>query len=291
MGWHIKVVANELSLTKKQATQLVGILEATWNEWETYREWIGDKDDLIGFFTGKVKFIDDFMEHMDHFKDPEVQAAFLQVGAKGFVTIGDFEGDQRGHVWTHAFEGDAYNYEYGSTRNLVDGRVQATPTVVRGINTSLLNQSWMDGLKAMAPFDGNTFVLTGELDTMDRSVVTDAIEAMGGRVSSSLSSKTFALIQGSAPGPAKIAKAQKQGTSIWDEDMLLITLGLKTAIVTSVSDVGVVAQSKTPFGWYFEEVHIKSGDIVNTGFSRTDITDIASKVKGFQIRIMPVFAA
>jgi len=65
-------------------------------------------------------------------------------------------------------------------------------------------------------FAGKSFVLTGTLAGMTRAEAKRAIEALGGKVTSSLSKKTAALICGRDPG-SKLAKAQRLGTEILDE--------------------------------------------------------------------------
>ena len=66
---------------------------------------------------------------------------------------------------------------------------------------------------------GKTFVLTGALSSMTRDAAKDAIQAKGGKVTGSVSSKTDYLIAGEKAG-SKLAKAQKLGVEILDEDAL-----------------------------------------------------------------------
>jgi DNA ligase (NAD+) len=67
---------------------------------------------------------------------------------------------------------------------------------------------------------GKTFVLTGTLPTLTREDVTARIEALGGKVSSSVSKKTDYVLAGSDPG-SKLDKAQKLGVAIIDEKQFL----------------------------------------------------------------------
>ena len=65
-------------------------------------------------------------------------------------------------------------------------------------------------------FNGNTFVITGTLDNYTRDEVKNLIEERGGKASSSVSSKTTAVIVGAAPG-SKYDKAKELGITIWEE--------------------------------------------------------------------------
>ena len=69
---------------------------------------------------------------------------------------------------------------------------------------------------ALGPFAGQTFVLTGTLPTMSREQAAAKIEALGGKVSSSVSKKTDYVVAGVEAG-SKLEKAQKLGVKIIDE--------------------------------------------------------------------------
>ncbi|MBK8000500.1 MAG: NAD-dependent DNA ligase LigA [Verrucomicrobia bacterium] len=69
---------------------------------------------------------------------------------------------------------------------------------------------------ALGPFAGMTFVLTGTLPTMSREEASAKIEALGGKVSSSVSKKTDYVLAGEEAG-SKLEKAQKLGVKIIDE--------------------------------------------------------------------------
>lgn len=74
-----------------------------------------------------------------------------------------------------------------------------------------------------APLHGKTFVLTGTLPTMSREEAKEKIEALGGKVSGSVSKKTDYVVVGADPG-SKCDKALDLGIIILDEAGLLILL-------------------------------------------------------------------
>jgi DNA ligase (NAD+) len=79
--------------------------------------------------------------------------------------------------------------------------------------------SWPEGAgdaNAPKPLAGKTLVLTGTLPSLSRDQAQALIEAAGGKVSGSVSKKTFAVVAGAEAG-SKLAKAQELGISILDE--------------------------------------------------------------------------
>ncbi len=68
---------------------------------------------------------------------------------------------------------------------------------------------------------GKSFVISGVFEKHSRDELKNIIERNGGKVSSSISSKTSFLIAGSEAGPSKIQKAEALGTNMISEDEFL----------------------------------------------------------------------
>lgn len=78
--------------------------------------------------------------------------------------------------------------------------------------------------------DGLTFVITGELDSMERDEAKAVIEEHGGKVTGGISGKTKYIVAGEEAGPAKLAKAQEKNIPILSEDDLLDLIRVKSGI-------------------------------------------------------------
>jgi DNA ligase (NAD+) len=76
------------------------------------------------------------------------------------------------------------------------------------------------GGKAGSPFAGKTIVLTGTLESFGRKELTERLEALGAKVTGSVSKNTDLVIVGESPG-SKRDKARQLGVETWDEDRLL----------------------------------------------------------------------
>ncbi|HEY3521808.1 MAG TPA: NAD-dependent DNA ligase LigA [Rhodanobacteraceae bacterium] len=72
---------------------------------------------------------------------------------------------------------------------------------------------------AASPLDGRTVVLTGTLSALTRDEAKEKLEALGAKVSGSVSKKTSFVVAGEAAG-SKLDKAQELGIEIWDEARL-----------------------------------------------------------------------
>ena len=73
---------------------------------------------------------------------------------------------------------------------------------------------------AEGPLTGRQYVITGTLEGMTREEAKEALEALGAKVSDSVSKKTAGVIVGETPG-SKLAKAEKAGVPVLDEAALV----------------------------------------------------------------------
>jgi DNA ligase (NAD+) len=71
------------------------------------------------------------------------------------------------------------------------------------------------------PLTGNTYVVTGTLEAFSREQAATALEALGAKVTNSVSKKTTGLVVGEEPGNSKLTKAQREGVPLLTEQDLL----------------------------------------------------------------------
>ncbi|CAM4000092.1 NAD-dependent DNA ligase LigA [Vreelandella rituensis] len=73
------------------------------------------------------------------------------------------------------------------------------------------------------PLEGQTWVLTGTLESMTRDEGKARLQALGAKVSGSVSKKTACLVAGEAAG-SKLSKAEQMGVEVIDEPTFLVRL-------------------------------------------------------------------
>jgi DNA ligase (NAD+) len=82
------------------------------------------------------------------------------------------------------------------------------------------------GLQIEQPLVGQTFVLTGSMESMSRKDAKEKLHVLGAKVSESISKNTTYVVLGADPG-LKLAKAKNLGVKIIDEKELLGILKIK----------------------------------------------------------------
>jgi DNA ligase (NAD+) len=95
-------------------------------------------------------------------------------------------------------------------------------TVIRALRSAGVHWAEHPGRAAQAPLPlaGKTFVLTGTLRGLTRDDAKARIEALGGKVAGSVSTRTAYVVVGADPG-SKFDKARQLGIPILDEEALL----------------------------------------------------------------------
>jgi DNA ligase (NAD+) len=101
---------------------------------------------------------------------------------------------------------------------------EANRELVRRLTEAGLNTVEAAGEPVSQAFQGQQFVLTGGLRTMTREQAKAAIEARGGRVTSSVSKKTSYLVYGDDPG-SKLERARELEVECLDEEAFRAKLG------------------------------------------------------------------
>lgn len=87
-----------------------------------------------------------------------------------------------------------------------------------GVQPEFIDQSSL-------PLVGQSYIITGTLESMDRETAEDKLRALGATVTSSVTKTTTALITGAKPGKGKTDKAAKLGIPTISEPDLLKLIG------------------------------------------------------------------
>jgi DNA ligase (NAD+) len=88
-----------------------------------------------------------------------------------------------------------------------------------GVNTSYKGPKLVRAEESDSYLAGKTVVLTGKLEQMTRNEAKEGIEALGGKVTGSVSKSTDLVVAGGAAG-SKLKKAKELKIEVWDEDRL-----------------------------------------------------------------------
>jgi DNA ligase (NAD+) len=215
------------SLGPEVATQLIEA-DLVSHVADLYRLTARDLTPLEGFAETSAKNLIDGIEASKHRGLARVLVALgiPHVGSRAASifarTYGDIDAMQQASIEEFtALEGigpiiaeSLYEYLHGpvgseTIRRLVEAGVQMT--------------SHQQG-PAEGVLSGKTLVVTGTLKQLTRDKAVAAIEAAGGRCTSSVSSKTDYLVAGANAG-SKLTKAQQLGVDVLDEEAFLRLLG------------------------------------------------------------------
>jgi DNA ligase (NAD+) len=102
-----------------------------------------------------------------------------------------------------------------------DGENRALVGELRSPEVGLRFELSTEELPREGPLSGRTYVVTGTLERFSRDEAKARLEALGAKVTDSVSAKTTGLVVGEEPGASKLAKAQKAGVPQLGETELL----------------------------------------------------------------------
>ena len=88
------------------------------------------------------------------------------------------------------------------------------------------------------PLDGVTVVITGSLENYSRDSATEAVQALGGKVTGSVSKKTDFVIAGDSPGGSKYDKAIALKVPLLDEAGFRVLLDSGSRAASAVATIG-----------------------------------------------------
>ena len=99
-------------------------------------------------------------------------------------------------------------------------QVEKNRALIERLRQAGVNMQAEQQEETTGPLSGQSFLLTGRLNTMTRPAAEEAIVKLGGKIASGVSKSLNHLIVGEDAG-SKLAKAQKAGVPIHDEQWLL----------------------------------------------------------------------
>lgn len=98
-----------------------------------------------------------------------------------------------------------------------------------GVNTDYLGQTAADLASVESPFKDKVIVLTGKLTHFNRNEAKEKIEALGGKVTGSVSKKTDVVVAGEDAG-SKLEKAEKLEITVWNETQMVEAIENSTKV-------------------------------------------------------------
>jgi DNA ligase (NAD+) len=98
-----------------------------------------------------------------------------------------------------------------------------------GVNTDYLGQTAADLASVESPFKDKVIVLTGKLTHYNRNDAKEKIEALGGKVTGSVSKKTDIVVAGEDAG-SKLEKAEKLEITVWNETQMVEAIENSTKV-------------------------------------------------------------
>jgi DNA ligase (NAD+) len=184
------------------------------------------REDLLQLDRMGEKLADNILKAIESSKEPDLDRLIMALGIRNV-------GEHLAAVLAGEFQSLEALQEAG--REELEQVPEVGPVVAESIRAFFENEKNLHVLKKLQqggvifpvqpersgpqPLAGQTYVLTGTLSGMTREEAKAAIEKLGGRVTSSVSKKTDAVIAGRDPG-SKLDRAGELGIRVLDENGL-----------------------------------------------------------------------
>jgi DNA ligase (NAD+) len=184
------------------------------------------KEDLLKLDRMGDKLADNILTAIENSKEPDLPRLILALGIRNV-------GEHLAQVLAREFR--SLDGLREADRERLEEVHEVGPVVAESIRAFFENEKNLQVLEKLRrggvtfpelreisgaqPLAGRAFVLTGALSSMTRQEATSRLERLGGRVTSSVSKKTDAVIAGRDPG-SKLDRAKELGVKILDEDGL-----------------------------------------------------------------------
>ncbi|OOG52395.1 DNA ligase (NAD(+)) LigA [Rhodanobacter sp. B05] len=202
-------------------------------------------DSIEGFFAqpGNQQVVDELLAEGIRFSDetapsPKLRGKLDLANLLDMAPIGQL-GPKRTRLLAEHFPGLQQLRDAGAAHWVVAGLSQAAAVNLAnflddGAASAQLDRAeaamrrLLDAIPAATapsglPLEGQTIVLTGTLQSLGRDAAKEKLEALGAKVSGSVSKKTSFVVAGAEAG-SKLDKATELGVEVWDEARLLALL-------------------------------------------------------------------
>ncbi|MEO6799058.1 MAG: NAD-dependent DNA ligase LigA [Rhodanobacter sp.] len=202
-------------------------------------------DSIEGFFaqSGNQKVVDDLLAEDIRFSDeaapsPKLREKLDLAMLLDMAPIGQL-GPKRTRLLAGRFRTLRQLREAGTTHWITAGLPQAAAANLAAFldddaasaqfaHAEVAMRRLLEAIPAAAtvgvlPLEGQTIVLTGTLQSLGRDAAKQQLEALGAKVSGSVSKKTSFVVAGAEAG-SKLDKATELGVEVWDETRLLALL-------------------------------------------------------------------
>jgi DNA ligase (NAD+) len=145
----------------------------------------------------------------------------LRASLENFQEVEDIGPVVAGHLF-HYFQGEQNQLLIQQLLEAGVNWAKPQPKPDKKVVAGSLAEEGVEGESSW--FQGKTIVLTGSLSHFSREEATEKLQALGAKVSGSVSSKTHLVIVGESAG-SKLEKAQELGVEVWTEEEFLGRLG------------------------------------------------------------------